>query len=763
MRRPSILAALVAALCSGAAHADGLTPSQLQALYAPGWAAPLAAPGGDISTSSLIATGSTTRRTLAARAADVLSVLDFGAKCDGVTDDSAALQATFNAAMASTRPVEIRLPPALCLSSAPLTLTVGQGQGIGIHGTRFASKLQFTAGSDGLAVTMSPISTSVGQFSQGSFSASGITFLTQNNAVGNSALTITQGAAGTGTMVTSLIPKVQLSDLLFSAFSGGAGQSSPGAWLYGVKAIGLRNVTVRDSSFIGGRNDITSTFVYLDASSTTASVNHVLSGLRMAYGGNGIVIGNTGQTVPIQGIAIDDYVSLGNNWDVVASATGGSAGDGLQIANSNFGGQAGSISVTGYNTTEISNSYFVFQDTPYILISGGKRVIIHGNTFLGGGTTTAIQLASVSAAGDAGSVISGNLFSNYGLAPVVLTGTTNNTVISGNNMASPHPLVNDTTGLASNFVGFNLDNSIYQSRAPVVGPSILAAGTANSAKLLGSVTGSPVVVTGVGGDTNLGVAVVPLGNGAISAAVPDSTATGGNARGTYSTDWQHSRTSSAQVASGDHSVIIGGGSSAATGSYSIAGGNSSTSGGNNSVAIGFANTANGAYSSARGGRANDRSRTAVDCFSGMQFSTAGDGQTCQTVLYNSTATAATAVRATSDGNAPASSNTMTIPAGLHYHLAISGACQDNTATGTAAWAAWDVVYGDLDRKASVTYAGGYNAATAPTRSAGALSTMTMQLGSDTTNNGLAVYFTTPTGNTDTLHCVAHVTSLEEIL
>ena len=41
--------------------------------------------------------------------------------------------------------------------------------------------------------------------------------------------------------------------------------------------------------------------------------------------------------------------------------------------------------------------------------------------------------------------------------------------------------------------------------------------------------------------TNINAAITPKGNGANTAQIPDGTASGGNARGEYATDWQKER------------------------------------------------------------------------------------------------------------------------------------------------------------------------------------------------------------------------------
>jgi hypothetical protein len=87
------------------------------------------------------------------------------------------------------------------------------------------------------------------------------------------------------------------------------------------------------------------------------------------------------------------------------------------------------------------------------------------------------------------------------------------------------------------------------------------------------------------------VALVATGIGATLAQVPNNATSGGNNRGSWSTDWQKLRGGATQVASGSFSVIGGGGSNTADNTAST-------------VAGGVSNHASGQYSTIGGGYTN---------------------------------------------------------------------------------------------------------------------------------------------------------------
>jgi hypothetical protein len=135
-------------------------------------------------------------------------------------------------------------------------------------------------------------------------------------------------------------------------------------------------------------------------------------------------------------------------------------------------------------------------------------------------------------------------------------------------------------------------------------------------KDVSGVTQSTATIRVISGDTNTGIAIVPKGTGAITAAVPDAGIAGGIARGANAIDLQTLRVNGDQVASGSNSVIAGGRNNRATGSNSV------VSGGADNASTGFAsvvsggngNTASGGYSIV--GSGNGNTATSSFCFVG---------------------------------------------------------------------------------------------------------------------------------------------------
>jgi len=98
-------------------------------------------------------------------------------------------------------------------------------------------------------------------------------------------------------------------------------------------------------------------------------------------------------------------------------------------------------------------------------------------------------------------------------------------------------------------------------------------------------------LTAVSAATNADFAIIPKGNGAIIADIPDNLVSGGNKRGANAVDLQQIRLTNAAVASGAQSVISGGNYNTASGATSSVGG-------------GYQNTASGILSTIGGGNQN---------------------------------------------------------------------------------------------------------------------------------------------------------------
>lgn len=116
-------------------------------------------------------------------------------------------------------------------------------------------------------------------------------------------------------------------------------------------------------------------------------------------------------------------------------------------------------------------------------------------------------------------------------------------------------------------------------------------------------------IKATGAETNIDIAIVPKGAGALTTQIADGTATGGNKRGSSAVDLQLYRTAANQVASETSSGILSGEQNKASGVASVVcGGKLNTASGANSfVGSGESNTASWAYSGVGSGYSNTAS------------------------------------------------------------------------------------------------------------------------------------------------------------
>jgi hypothetical protein len=164
--------------------------------------------------------------------------------------------------------------------------------------------------------------------------------------------------------------------------------------------------------------------------------------------------------------------------------------------------------------------------------------------------------------------------------------------------------------------GTNLTFTGTSKTITVAAPQLEIGSTANTyiPTTTTAVYGTPTLsfsgVSTIGLESNGSLFVQPAGTGALQAQATTSTTAGGNARGSYATDFQKSRFLASQVASGSSSTIGGGLQSTASGYAST-------------VAGGDTNTASAGYSSVVGGNNNIASGNQASVVNGISNSATG--------------------------------------------------------------------------------------------------------------------------------------------
>lgn len=275
-------------------------------------------------------------------------------------------------------------------------------------------------------------------------------------------------------------------------------------------------------------------------------------------------------------------------------------------------------------------------------------------------------------------------------------------------------------------------------------PSWIAAGGGTTGYTFALNTAAPNATNNVssltasGGTTNQFAAIIPKGTGGVLAAIPDSAATGGNIRGTYSVDLQLQRTAAAQVASAQGSVLIGGGNSTAGGQDSaVFAGNTNTANGIRSVVIGGSNNtvANTGSVAIGGNQATDRNVSGTVVYGAVGSTSSGSNQNRMMVLTNST-TDATSTKLTTDASAAGVNNQLVLvdASAVTFRAQIIGTVK----TGAGNMKAWTIV-GAIKRGTGVgtTALVGTPAVNIDAADTGA-STWTATATADTTNGALSI-------------------------
>lgn len=228
----------------------------------------------------------------------------------------------------------------------------------------------------------------------------------------------------------------------------------------------------------------------------------------------------------------------------------------------------------------------------------------------------------------------------------------------------------------------------------------------------------------------------PTGTGAVQAQATTSTTAGGNARGANAVDWQTTRSSAAQVASGVNASLVGGVNNTASGQQSIVGGGFSTASNTYSVALGGAVNVSGANSAGFGLQSADRGSTGRLVFASGQFAAQGDAQGGEHVLRKQT-TDATISRLTADAGAAGAANTINLPNFGIFAGRLIVVAKQAGAVNAAVWRI-DLAAARGNGAGTVVLIEGASAAVAPTASTGTVTGWVLTVAADTTNGGIAV-------------------------
>lgn len=348
------------------------------------------------------------------------------------------------------------------------------------------------------------------------------------------------------------------------------------------------------------------------------------------------VLRGTGQNLSLQSQTFENASWVKNNLTVSANTTETTAPDGTSTADIYDDGTSSALHYLAQNITVIlggTYTYSVYAKKKSLnFINVGITDIAVGDRFavasfnintgavsssLANGTGYLIVSTSITSAGNSWfrCVITFVVGTTASAPRFILASSTDGTVSAG-------------SGGIQTYLGANNQTYIWGSQVELSTTANTYIPTTTTA-VYGTPTLSFSGVSTLGLESNGTLFLQPAGTGAIQAQATTSTTAGGNVRGANAVDWQTTRGSAANVASGSQSVVGGGINNTASNFYSsvlgganntasgnasfVGGGNSNTAGARDWSAVvgGYLNSANGFYNFVGGGWTNSGTASAA--------------------------------------------------------------------------------------------------------------------------------------------------------
>ena len=300
--------------------------------------------------------------------ADVINVKDYGARCDGFTDDAASFNRAAAAAVVRQGGAKVYVPGGHCHLDSSVAVTVPAGKSIAIAGDGAGvTTLTVAPGIDGLAVTL---------MSNSGASVSALTIdRTASSAAGNTALAITQIGASAGAVAVRDVET--LSD------------HYPGSWSNGIVLTSTANAVVDHVYTVAGFPPENSNGLVIKGLGRHYAIDTKISNSKFQGGNVGLLVSGY-----VQGVVATNLFAIAGNYGV--SWTDGLANpqyvaELLEITNSHINAIRQDVRVAAVGVTLSDSLLWRWPDTtgdstPWICVDldHADGSIVHHNNVNGG-------------------------------------------------------------------------------------------------------------------------------------------------------------------------------------------------------------------------------------------------------------------------------------------------------------------------------------------------------------------------------------------